>query len=155
MNFYAKTLKGVNEMRARSGSVNPTARRMLILCNGETSTDAIIGAAGKSDAKKYLQWLIEENYITTGDDSTRSRDYTQDLVMLPGNRSESDFDKAKNFMINTIGHFHGQYGYLSLKTEIASTNDYFELRKLYSEWAESMEGFKQFEKLKSDLFKFL
>ncbi len=155
MNFYAKTLKGINEMRARSGVVNPTARRMLILCNGETRTEDIIGAAGKSDAKKYLQWLLEENYITNGDESKRSRDYTQDLVMLPSSRSNGDFDKAKNFMINTIGHFHGQYGYLSLKTEIANTKDYFELRNFYAEWAESMESFKQFDKLKKDLFKFL
>ncbi|GAA6167470.1 hypothetical protein [Sessilibacter corallicola] len=155
MNFYAKTLKGINEMRSRSGEVNPTARRMLILCNGQTSTDQIIGAAGKADAKKYLKWLLEENYITNGDESKQSRDYNQDLVMLPSHRSAAEFDKAKNFMINTIGHFHGQYGYLSLKTEIANVKDCFELRGFYAEWAESMESFKQFDKLKSDLFKFL
>lgn len=157
MNCYAKTNKGVDEMRSRSGNVDPKARRILILCNGQMSTDDIIGAVGQ-EAQRYISWLIQENYITNGKDEApvaRTSNFEQELVVLPSSRSAADFDKAKNFMVNTIGHFHGQYGHLTLKREIVDTKDYFELRALYAQWAESMVELKQFAKLKKDLFKVL
>lgn len=155
MTIYTKTEKGRAELTNRSNNIPPKTRRALILCNGQIDSEEIAKALGSEDTQSLLDWLVQEKFITREKSGASNDPITDELQQLPAERSQDDFIKAKNFMVNTIGHYHGQYGHLSLKSEINATRDFHQLRQLYLQWEECMNKLKQFKKLKKELFKVL
>ncbi|MYM62257.1 hypothetical protein [Pseudomaricurvus sp. HS19] len=161
MTTYLKTDKGREEIARPSGQLTPKQRRALILCNGTIDSTQLAQTLGGASAAELLVQLQDSGYITAAPGSTESppkndsNSYAEQLTALPLQRSAAEFEQAKNFMLNTIGHFHGQYGYLSLKSSIAGTGNSNDLRNYFAHWCESMEKTKQFQKLQTDLLQII
>lgn len=155
MAIYAKTAKGRTEVASPSGNLTPKFRRLLILSNGQLDEQSLCRSIGADDARDMLRLLESEGYITKLDIDQGASKLYADLADLPATRSQAEFTKAKNYMVNTITHFHGQYGYLALKNEINAASSVGQLREHYPDWANAIEKFKQFKKLKKDLLKVL
>lgn len=154
MTVYTKTDKGRTEIANPSGKLNPKLRRLLILSNGTLDDKSLARAISKDNADTMLAQLVNHGYIEEHD--TGLTPMLDDFIAkLPEVRSPSDFEKAKNYMINTIGHFHGQYGQLALKNDINNTENVAALRKHYPAWAKCMLNLKQFKKLNKELLKVL
>ncbi len=161
MTTYLKTDKGREEIARPSGQLTPKQRRALILCNGTIDSTQLAQTLGGTSASELLAQLQDDGFITVDSKSAESpfnigeNTYAERLTALPSQRSVAEFEQARNFMLNTIGHFHGQYGYLSLKSSIADAGNSHDLRNYFAHWCESMEKTKQFQKLQTDLLKII
>ena len=168
MTVYSKTAKGANEIIKRTHKLDPKLRRLLILVDGVRSNFELASMFSNEPVDIELRELATYGFIETAsaDEANSSatasapnKEYQQnlhDLDFLPDDRPKDAFPKAKNFIINTLIHFHGQYGKLSLMLEVEKCHTHNELRKLYPDWLRCMEeskaAAKQLKKLNKQLF---
>lgn len=168
MTVYSKTAKGANEIIKRTHKLDPKLRRLLILVDGIRSNFELASMFSNEPVDIELQELATYGFIeTTAKNSTEAeeiatpatKEHQQNLHaldFLPDDRPNDAFPKAKNFIINTLIHFHGQYGKLSLMLEVEKCHTHNELRNLYPDWLRCMEeskaASKQLKKLNKQLF---
>jgi hypothetical protein len=62
-------------------------------------------------------------------------------------------EKAKNFMINTLVHFHGQYTKLDVMRAVKACDSAAQLREHYADWVRCMHESRQAEKRLPELTK--
>jgi len=154
MDNYSKTEKGRSELTTPSGELNPKQRRILILCNGELSNAELARAVGMDNADEMILALAVSGFIAGGHVDSQATS-NEEIIKPASARSAKEFTQAKNFMVNTISHYHGQYGHLSLKSDINAADSVEKLRAFYPGWCDSMGKIKQLPKLKKELLKVL
>lgn len=166
MTVYSKTAKGSEEIVKRTHKLDPKLRRLLILVDGQRSNTELAGMFSNEPVDIELQELAAYGFIeqASSTDKVETGQLSIDehkaslsaLDHLPSERPKDAFPKAKNFIINTLVHFHGQYGKLSLMLEVEKCHTHDDLRKLYPEWLRCMEeskpASKQIKKLNKQLF---
>lgn len=164
---YAKTPKGVHEIEHRSHEIQPIQRRLLILVDGKRSEDELANLFHGGDLRQVLSQLEVGGYIQRQGDgpldlapsrpeqmggSAKLAHYPE-LAQLPPTRPPDSLLKAKNFIINTISHFHSYYAWLDLKRAVQECHSHAELREYYPQWLESMQESRQAVKRLDELKK--
>lgn len=161
---YAKTAKGVAEVETRADRLKPMLRRLLILVDGKKPLDSLKSMVGIETIDEPLTQLLEGGYIepvTPAVDveaapAPGSTAKTFDLASLPDERDAQALDKARNFMINTLKHFHGPYTKLDLMRQVQACETHAALRALYADWLrcmhESIMAERRLDELNQQLF---
>jgi hypothetical protein len=148
---YAKAEKGFAEIESRSFGLSPKLRRVLILIDGKHTLESLRGMLGFDGLEKMLDDLLSQGFITPvggdkpGDAAGRAAQ-ADALAKLPEARSASELEKAKNFMINTLVHFHGQYTKLDLMRTVKACETHQQLRTCYPDWVRCMQESRMAEK---------
>lgn len=143
---YAKTAKGVTEVETRADRLKPMLRRLLILVDGKKPLDSLKSLVGIETIDEPLTQLLEGGYIepvapvaaAEAAPATAPTAKIFDLASLPAERDAKALDKARNFMINTLKHFHGPYVKLDLMRQVQACETHVALRALYADWLRSM-----------------
>ncbi|MBT0960175.1 hypothetical protein [Denitromonas iodatirespirans] len=161
---YAKTAKGVAEVETRADRLKPALRRLLILVDGKKTLDILKSMVGIDTIDEPLTQLLEGGYIEPVGAATESAAEAApassakvfDLASLPAERDPKDLDKARNFMINTLKHFHGPYTKLDLMRQVQACETHDALRALYADWLrcmhESIMAERRLDELNQQLF---
>ena len=173
--IFAKTPLGQQEIRSRAIGLPPLARRLLVLIDGQRSSEELALYVPGQDLAPLLQHLIDHGCIDTlqsaADDdlqwSTSAAALAQtaathrDLINLPnaGQRAAKDIEMARNFMTNTINSIIGQNVRFSLIKSIHACATATDLRCVYPAWLEAISdnhtGLKRLPELQEKLFKVL
>lgn len=61
--IYTKTPKGQEEIKTRTGNINPRMRQALIFIDGKRSRDDLYGMLRGDDLDQQLQALVDEGYV--------------------------------------------------------------------------------------------
>ena len=145
---YTKAEKGVAEIQHRRFGLSPKLRRVLILVDGQRTLEGLKSVLKEDSLESMLDDLSTGGFIETVT--------LEDLAATPGNAevggstvrplsaaaphpSPEDLERAKNFIINTLVHFHGQYAKLDLMRAVKGCNTHSELRELYPDWLRCMQ----------------
>ena len=163
---YAKTAKGVAEVETRADRLKPALRRLLILVDGKKPLDALKSMIGIEAIDEPLSQLVEGGYIEAigaANDAVAGLDETgapaSDLASLPPERDPKALDKARNYMINTLKHFHGPYTKLDLMRLVQASESHEQLRTHYADWLrcmhESSMAERRLDELNRELFNVL
>ncbi len=160
---YAKTAKGVAEVETRADRLKPALRRLLILVDGKKPLDTLKSMIGIDEIDEPLSQLVEGGYIeaveaandpsvTSGSNATPEFE----LASLPVERDPKALDKARNYMINTLKHFHGPYTKLDLMRLVQASESHAQLRGHYADWLrcmhESSMAERRLDELNRELF---
>ena len=164
---YAKAEKGFAEIENRSFGLHPKLRRVLILIDGKRTLDSLKSMLGLDGLEKMLEDLIQQGFIRTiaaGDEVPPVADagHTPDHAVaaqapgdmlgdLPPTRSAAEVEKAKNFIINTLVHFHGQYTKLDLMRAVKACETHEQVRTHFADWQRCMRESRQAEKRLTEL----
>ncbi|MCZ4305394.1 hypothetical protein O4G98_11690 [Zoogloeaceae bacterium G21618-S1] len=163
MPAYAKTAKGVTEVETRADRLKPALRRLLILVDGKKPLDALKSLIGVDEIDEPLSQLVEGGYIEAVDaandaGAAAGSNVTTafDLTSLPAERDPKALDKARNYMINTLKHFHGPYTKLDLMRVVQASESHAQLREHYADWLrcmhESSMAERRLDELNRELF---
>ena len=159
---YAKTARGMAEVETRADRLNPRLRRLLILVDGHKPLDQLKTLLGLDAIEEAIEQLEQGGYIESvssadeqGDEAL-DEELAPDLSALPAERAPGDLDKARNYIINTLKHFHGPYTKLDLMREAQACETHAQLRALYPEWLrcmnESTMAARRIGELNTELF---
>jgi len=161
---YAKADKGFAEIESRAFGLSPKLRRVLILIDGKRNLDALRTMLGLDGIEKLLDDLTSQGFIkkvdahgdaaevdAPADEGTAAAPVEDVLAALPESRSASEIEKAKNFMINTLVHFHGQYTKLDVMRAVKACETAVQVRAQYPDWVRCMHESRQAEKRLPDL----
>ncbi|TVO53922.1 hypothetical protein [Denitromonas halophila] len=158
MQAYAKTAKGVAEVETRADRLKPALRRLLILVDGKKPLDALKSMIGNDAIDEPLTQLVEGGYIEAIEaandaaaDLPGSSPSVFDVAMLPAERDAKALDKARNYMINTLKHFHGPYTKLDLMRLVQASETHAQLRTHYADWLRCMHESTMAERRLNDL----
>ncbi|TVO69424.1 hypothetical protein [Denitromonas ohlonensis] len=158
MQAYAKTAKGVAEVETRADRLKPALRRLLILVDGKKPLDALKSMIGNDAIDEPLTQLVEGGYIEAIEaandaaaDLPGSSPPAFDVAMLPAERDAKALDKARNYMINTLKHFHGPYTKLDLMRLVQASETHAQLRTHYADWLRCMHESTMAERRLNDL----
>ncbi len=155
MTIFSKTQKGIDEIERRTRSLEPTLRRLLIMVDGKKEDDELSQVLGNELVSEGIQHLLLFNYI----EAAGELDSSAEISQLPEQRPPDALLKAKNFMVNTLSHFHGQYNKLDLMRAVKECGNHQELRVLYPDWlrcmGEARLAVKRIPELKKELFNVL
>ncbi|QID18017.1 hypothetical protein G3580_10405 [Nitrogeniibacter mangrovi] len=151
---YAKAEKGLAEIETRAFGLSPKLRRVLILIDGQRTLESLKSMLGFDELEKMLDELTHQGFIEAvasghdggGEAADVAADPDAALANLPESRPAGDLDKAKNFIINTLVHFHGQYTKLDLMRAVKACDSHGALRALYADWVRCMHESRQAEK---------
>lgn len=61
--IYSKTAKGQEEIKTRTGNINPRMRQALIFIDGKRSRDDLYGMLRGDDLDQQLKALVDEGYV--------------------------------------------------------------------------------------------
>jgi len=165
---YAKAEKGFAEIESRAFGLSPKLRRVLILIDGKRTLESLRSMLGLDGLEKLLDDLTSQGFIRKIDaaghassiDAPSSEAETEPPALaadafagLPESRSDAEIEKAKNFMINTLVHFHGQYTKLDVMRAVKSSETAAQLREHYADWVRCMHESRQAEKRLPELTK--
>jgi len=163
---YAKAEKGFAEIESRAFGLSPKLRRVLILIDGKRTLESLRSMLGLDGIEKLLDDLTSQGFIKTVDPvgdaspSEASVDHAtapgagEDVFAgLPDTRSDAEIEKAKNFMINTLVHFHGQYTKLDVMRAVKACETAVQVRAQYADWVRCMHESRQAEKRLPELTK--
>ncbi len=155
MTVFSKTQKGIDEIERRTLSLDPKLRRLLIMVDGKKEEDDLKNILGNDVVGEGIQHLLMFNYIEVLGEIDPSAEVSQ----LPEKRPADALEKAKNYMVNTLSHFHGQYNKLDLMRAVKECANHQELRGLYPDWLRCMSearlAVKRIPELKKELFNVL
>ena len=166
---FAKTPKGQEEMKQRSGELTPRVRRVLIFVDGKRTVEDLRALAAADDLSHTLGMLEEEGYIEVAATQDRAG---KALTALPGQvlpsitafRALSEVDTtslsmARNFMNNTVNAFAGSVGMSSLLDRIQNAQSHEQLRAVFDDWyyaiVSSRDGKREAEGLRAKLLEVL
>ena len=160
--IFAKTAKGQDEIKQRSGELTPRVRLLLIFVDGKRSVEELHNVFPADDLTHSLGLLEELELIevipVTGQDGT-----TTNARKLPsitafrilGDEDPTNLAKARNYMENTINSFVGAVGTSSLLNRIQEAQSHTELRETFDDWyyaiVTSRNGRREAESLRSKL----
>jgi len=160
---YAKADKGFAEIESHSFGLSPKLRRVLILIDGRRTFETLRSMLSFDGLEKMLDELISQGFIrkveVTGAPPVEltpvatARESDDPFVDLPEERDAADLEKAKNFIINTLVHFHGQYTKMDLMRAVKACTTHSEVRELYADWLRCMHESRQAEKRIGELTK--
>jgi len=158
---YAKADKGFTEIESRSFGLSPKLRRVLILIDGKRTFETLKSMLSFEGLEKMLDELTSQGFIQkveVGDvaDTPAQAPMPEGglddaLAALPEHRDAGDLEKAKNFMINTLVHFHGQYTKMDLMRAVKGCGTHAEVREQYADWLRCMHESRQAEKRLGEL----
>ncbi|ENO90307.1 hypothetical protein [Thauera linaloolentis] len=155
MTIYTKTPRGAGEIANRSGAIGQRARRVLILIDGLRSHEALRTLSGDGELDASLAQLRDAGFITAARETGAT---ARDASAPPASHSEDasqNLQKARNFMINTLRAFHGNYSKLGLIKRIEGSQQRADLEALFDEWrasiTENRTGLKRVDELTSQL----
>lgn len=162
---FAKTAKGQDEIAARSVGLGPRVRRVLILIDGRRSIEEVGKLVPGDELADTLRMLEEHGFIESASGDDNDATSTADTAMDAGDSSGSDgifrelpsapdpkqLEMARNFMINTLKTFCGQYGPVSLMSEIHAGRSHEELRTYFDRWYDAILDTRQGGQRASDL----
>ncbi len=146
---YAKANKGFAEIESRSFGLSPKLRRVLILIDGKRTDEMLRSMLGMDGVDKMLDELTDQGFIEkvelagSEDAPDAAAPSTASLDELPDTRSPDELEKAKNFIINTLVHFHGQYTKMDLMRAVKACETHTALRELYADWLRCMNESRQ------------
>lgn len=163
---FAKTARGHDEMAERRGGLSPRVRRVLILVDGKRSVAQLRELALADDLSHTLGRLEEQGYIEpvkVQDASGAGRPVTAPLPSITAFRALSDppdpaqIEMARNFMLNSLRTFCGQYAHVTLMATINAARSHEELRLLYPDWyrhiVDTRQGRRRAEDLREQLLR--
>jgi hypothetical protein len=163
---YAKAEKGFAEIESRAFGLSPKLRRVLILIDGKRTLESLRTMLGLDGIEKLLEDLTSQGFIKTVDavgDASPSEASSDEAMApaaaedvfagLPDTRSDAEIEKAKNFMINTLVHFHGQYTKLDVMRAVKACETAAQVRAQYADWVRCMHESRQAEKRLPELTK--
>ena len=157
---YAKTAKGVTEIETRADRLGPRLRRLLILIDGKKPLEVLKSLLGIDAIEDLLGQLSSGGYIQPVGDAVPvagdAASADDPLAALPAERPADALEKARNYMINTLRHFHGQYNKLDLMRAVQASETHTALRGHYADWlrcmGESEQARKRLPELREELF---
>lgn len=165
---FAKTEKGQDELARRSEGLSARVRRVLILINGSRTVEDVRELVSADDLTHTLGLLEEQGYIelkgiaTAGAAMVPERGNLPSITAfrkLPPEPDPREFEMAQHFMLNTLKTFCGQYGPISLMSEIYATRCHQDLREYFDRWyraiVDTRQGRRRAEDLRADLLKVL
>ena len=165
--IFAKTAKGQDEIKQRSGELTPRVRLLLIFVDGKRSVEELHNVFPADDLTHSLGLLEELELIEIGNATGQAGQdgATSNMRKLPSITAfrilgENDEDptnlaKARNYMENTINSFVGAVGTSSLLNRIQEAQSHTELRETFDDWyyaiVTSRDGRREAESLRSKL----
>lgn len=160
---YAKADKGFAEIESRSFGLSPKLRRVLILIDGHRSFETLKSMLSFEGLEKMLDDLTSQGFIRKVElggavaeapvEAVAGGEVVDPLAGLPEERQPADLEKAKNFIINTLVHFHGQYTKMDLMRSVKACETHSDLREHYADWLRCMHESRQAEKRLPELTK--
>jgi hypothetical protein len=165
---YAKAEKGFAEIESRAFGLSPKLRRVLILIDGKRTLESLRTMLGLDGLEKLLDDLTSQGFIKKIDAAGEAPTSAAQSAVgeaeptalpadafagLPESRSDAEIEKAKNFMINTLVHFHGQYTKLDVMRAVKACDSAAQLREHYADWVRCMHESRQAEKRLPELTK--
>ncbi|WP_227814402.1 hypothetical protein [Nitrogeniibacter aestuarii] len=162
---YAKADKGFAEIESRSFGLSPKLRRVLILIDGRRTFESLKSMLSFEGLEKMLDDLTSQGFIKKVElagaaeaplesaGAPEAEAQADPFASLPVDRDSADLEKAKNFIINTLVHFHGQYTKMDLMRSVKACSTHSELREHYADWLRCMHESRQAEKRLPDLTK--
>jgi len=180
--IFAKTSLGTQEMSARSLGLSPLLRRVLILLDGKRSLADVATLVPGQNVAELVEQLVEHGCVTYSSDAMvgapapaeRANATAQtgtapavlpaialaqlafDALPPAASRSAKDVEMARNFMTNTVNRMFEQYSKLTLIEAIFSCKNAEDLRRVYPDWAHTMQtnatAARRFPELSNQLF---
>lgn len=162
---YAKADKGFAEIESRSFGLSPKLRRVLILIDGKRTFEMLKSMLSFEGLEKMLDDLTSQGFIrkveVVGAEAPVAAPQVEETAEasadpfadLPESRKGADLEKAKNFMINTLVHFHGQYTKMDLMRSVKAAESHSAVREHYADWLRCMHESRQAEKRLGELTK--
>jgi len=165
---FAKTQKGIAEIENRGRDITLRMRRILIQVDGNKTVEEITEEFGESasagDLINILGELHKNGYIGLVSQHDKNPLINEDepetginfsFRKIPSSPNSKDIEKAKNFMINTIRVYCGEWAHLSIIKAVSAANTHEELRKSFIPWYEAIietgDGRRRSEELSSSL----
>ena len=172
-------------MAARSLGLSPLLRRVLILLDGKRSLAEVMTLVPGQNVAELVEQLVGHGCVTYSSDamvrapvqasSAQAAPSATPLPSVPSvtpalalaqqafdalppasSRSAKDVEMARNFMTNTINRMFAQYSKLTLIEAIFSCKSAEDLRRVYPDWAQTMQtnttAARRFPELSNQLF---
>ena len=164
--IFTKTIKGLNEITAKTGGLTPRVRRVLIFVDGKRSVDEMREMLRSDDLQHTLGMLEEEGFIELVAGATLTNSPTSQAAHsitafseLPEIPEPLRLQQTRNFMLNTLKTFVGTIGTTGLLDRIENANGHAGLRAIYDEWYHaivmSREGRREAEVLRTKLLQII
>lgn len=165
-----KTPEGVAELEARAHGLSPLARRLLIFIDGQRTAADLQQLMGKTEVGPLLESLIACGCVVwpggvpmagagaaAAPTETSTVSAETDWPAEP--RTAKQIEMAKNFMINTLITFVGQYANPDLMKKVQAATDSSVLRDSLQDWKRCIEtsaaGARRLKELEAELRKVL
>ena len=165
---FSKTEKGQAEIAQRTLRLHPRERRVLILVDGKRTVQQLRELALADDLTHTLGQLEEaglieptevQNQRGEGRAVSGALPSITEMRELPVAESEKELEMARQFMLNTLRMFCGQYGKMSLMTAVAGATTHQALRDQFAEWyraiVDTRDGRRRAEELREQLLKLI
>ena len=164
--LFVKTQKGVEEIENRSSDMPLRVRRILILVDGKRSVEDIRALALADDLNQTLSHLRNAGYIVPVTESEPGSPVHEIDGELPENftfreipspPNPQELEMAKQFILNTLYTFCGQWAHLTIVTAASDARTHEELRKCFIPWynaiIQTREGRRRAGELSASLLK--
>lgn len=164
---FIKTLKGQEEITAKTGGLTPRIRRVLIFVDGKRTVDELREMLQSSDLQNTLGILEEAGFIelaSIADDTGNTQPIPEEGLPSitsfrpapdPVNRKE--LEMARNFIQNSLKTFCGPYAYLEIVEAAFAAKTHEEIRLQFGPWyhaiVQTTQGQRRAEELRSQLLK--
>lgn len=166
-----KTPEGVAELEARAHGLSPLARRLLIFVDGQRTAADLQNLMGKTEVGPLLEALIACGCVVwpggmpmaTSGAAAAAVGSNVGAAGEPGwpaePRTPKQIEMAKNFMINTLITFVGQYANPDLMKKVQAATESSVLRESLEDWKRCIEtsaaGARRLKELEAELRKVL
>lgn len=144
---FVKTAKGIAEIENRSRDMSLRTRRILIQVDGHRTVEEIAKLALGDDLKEILGHLHKNGFIGLVNQSEINSFIAEvkpgsglnfSFREITSGTNPKDIENAKNFMINTIRVFCGEWAHLSIIKAVSAANTHEELRISFIPWYEAI-----------------
>lgn len=166
--IYSKTAKGIAEVETKANGLSRLERSVLIYIDGKRTSEEIKQLPRVSDQLTNILHTLETGgYIqlitpshptpapppTLATATTTPHDAASAGIFrpLPATFEPETFAMAKNFMINTLNFFKGQYGATALVRNIDHCRTHEELRSYFEAWHTAITSTTQGQKREREL----
>ena len=163
--IFAKTSAGTQEIAARALGLSPLLRRLLILLDGKRSLAEVATLVPGHDVAVLVEQLVAHGCVVYTSDATSVITVATAQTGIPAQtaiapmglsplalaqlafdtlppasgRSAKDVQMARTFMTNTINTLFEQYSKLTLIEAIFNCKSAEDLRRVYPDWAQTMQ----------------
>lgn len=159
--IYSKTAKGIAEVETKANGLSRLERSVLIYIDGKRTnaelkqlprvSDTLTSILHTLETGGYIQLLTSATTTITPADTPSNTPSTDIFRTLPATFEPEKFTMAKNFMINTLNFFKGQYGATTLVRNIDHCRTHDELRTHFAAWHAAIISTTQGQKRESEL----